>query len=285
MLLKAQAESSSRGTATKELLSGQGEITPPSWVMTEGDGPVVAVALHDGHDVRADVAALFAMTEADRWREEDPFTAAWTAIGDTRIIVQRSRFEFDLNRPRETAIYLKPEDAWGLSVWQNQPSTKVIAQSLAEYNAFYANVERVFKDLERRFGRFVVFDLHTYNHRRFGPQALPADPRYNPEVNLGTGTLERDRWAPLLERFLSDLREFDFLGRQLDVQENVRFQGGYFSRWVHQTFPQSACVLAIEVKKFFMDEWSNEPDFAQLHAIGCALQSTVPGVLAALRQV
>jgi hypothetical protein len=100
----------------------------------------------------------------------------------------------------------------------------------------------------------VVYDVHTYNHRRLGPQAPDADPRYNPEINLGTGMLDRNRWAPVLERFLADLREFDFLGRRLDVRENVRFRGGYFSHWVHQTFPRSACVLSIEVKKFL---WTN----------------------------
>ena len=258
-------------------------MTQASWVMTEGDGPVLAVALHDGHEVRAEVDALFAITEADRWREEDPFTATWTAVGDTRIVGKRSRFEFDLNRSREKAVYLKPEDAWGLKIWQTKPSPEIIAQSLAEYDAFYATVGRVLADLERRSGRFVVFDLHTYNHRRMGSQ-VPADPRYNPEVNLGTGTMDRNRWAPVVERFLTDLRNFDFLGRRLDVQENVRFRGGHFPYWVHQTFPDSACVLSIEVKKFFMDEWSNELDLQQLDAITCALQSTVPGILAALKQ-
>lgn len=256
-----------------------------SWVLTEGDGPVVAVALHDGHDVRPEVVALFAINETDRWREEDPFTATWTAVGDTRIVGRRSRFEFDLNRPREKAVYLKPEDAWGLHVWQTKPSQEIIAQSLAEYDAFYATVKRVFADLERRFGRFVVYDLHTYNHRRFGSVALPADPTYNPEVNLGTGTLNRNRWAPVAERFLTDMQEFDFLGRRLDVRENIKFWGGHFPYWVHQTFPHSACVLSIEVKKFFMDEWSNALDLEQLDAIRCALESTVPGVLEALQQL
>lgn len=259
-------------------------MTQASWVLREGDGPVVAVALHDGHDVREDVAAHFAITETDRWREEDPFTATWTAVADTRIVGKRSRFEFDLNRPREQAVYLKPEDAWGLPVWQTQPDREIIALSLAEYDAFYDTVGRVFADLERRSGRFLVFDLHTYNHRRLGPQALPADPRYNPEINLGTGTLDHNRWAPVVERFLSDLRDFNFLGRRLDVRENIRFRGGHFSRWTHQKFPQSACVLAVEVKKFFMDEWTNELDLTQLDAIRCALQSTVPGVLEAMNQ-
>jgi len=57
-------------------------------------------------------------------------------------------------------------------------------------------------DLERRFSRFVVFDLHTYNHR-LGPQALPADPRYNPEVNLGTGTLDQNAGNQLWSVFLA----------------------------------------------------------------------------------
>lgn len=256
-----------------------------SWVLREGHGPVVAVALHDGHDVRADVAALFAIAQNHCWREEDPFTATWTAIGDTKIVGRRSCFEFDLNRPREKAIYLKPKDAWGLQVWQQKPSLDIIARLLAEYDAFYATIERVFADLERSFGRFVVFDLHTYNHRRLGPHALPADPRYNPEINIGTGMMNRNYWKPVLESFISDLRDFDFLGRRLDVRENVRFRGGYFPYWVHQTFPQSACVLSIEVKKFFMDEWTNNVDYQQLDTIGCALHSTVPGVLEALNRV
>jgi hypothetical protein len=230
------------------------------------------------------VAALFAITKTDRRREEDPFTATWTAVGDTRIVGQRSRFELDLNRSREKAIYLKPEDAWGIRIWQTKPSLEIIARSQAEYDAFYATVGRVFADLERRFGRFVVFDLHTYNHRRFGPLALPADPMYNPEVNLGTSTMNRNRWAPVVERFLTDMQEFDFLGRRLDVRENIKFWGGHFPYWVHQTFPHSACVLSIEVKKFFMDEWSNALDLEQLDAIRRALESTVPGVLEALKQ-
>lgn len=260
-------------------------MTQASWLLVEGHGPVVAVALHDGHEVRADVAALFAISEADRRREEDPFTATWTTIADTQIVVQRSRFEFDLNRPREKAVYLKPADAWGLNIWQTKPSPEIITRSLAEYDAFYATIKQVFTNLERRFGRFLVFDLHTYNHLRLGLQALPADPQYNPEINLGTGTMDRTRWAPVVESFLSQLRGFNFLGRQLDVQENIRFQGGYFPYWVHQTFPGSACVLSVEVKKFFMNEWSNELDSEQLEAIRRALESTVPGVLSALKQV
>jgi predicted N-formylglutamate amidohydrolase len=101
------------------------------------------------------------VSESDRTREEDPFTAMWTTVADTQIVVKRSRFEFDLNRPREQAVYLSLEDSWGLSVWHTLPSEEIVARSLAEYDAFYATVQQLFTDLEQRFGRFVVFDLHT----------------------------------------------------------------------------------------------------------------------------
>ena len=258
-------------------------MTQPGWVLSQKDGSIVAVALHDGHYIREEVMPLLAVSEAERWREEDPFTATWVGFADTQIVAKRSRFEFDLNRSRSKAVYIKPQDAWGLKVWKSSPSKEIIERSLIEYDAFYSAIEQVFADLERR-GCFVVFELHTYNHRRLGATALPADPMYNPEINLGTGRIDRDRWTPVIESFLTDMQNFDFLGRKLDVRENIKFQGGYFPAWVHQKFP-SACVLSIEVKKFFMDEWTNQPDLEQLEAIGCALKSTVPGILEALKQV
>ena len=55
---------------------------------------------------------------------------------------------------------------------------------------------------------------------------------------------------------LHDLHAFDFLGRHLDVRENIKFIGRQFPTWVHSHYKQSACVLAVEFKKFYMDEWS-----------------------------
>jgi hypothetical protein len=62
------------------------------------------------------------------------------------------------------------------------------------------------------------------------------------------------------------------------VRENVRFRGGHLSRWVHTAFPGQACCLAVEVKKFFMDEHTGEidgPVWADVHR---ALAGTVPGL-------
>jgi hypothetical protein len=160
-----------------------------------------------------------------------------------------------------------------------------LERSLAEYDAFYEAMHELMKELVERHGRFLVFDLHSYNHRRNGPKGPPADTTDNPDVNVGTGTMVRERWAPLIDRFIQDLSSFDFLGRHLDVRENVRFRGGNFPRWIHQHFPEKGCALAIEVKKFFMDEWTGEADLRQVEAIREALESTVPGVLAELEKL
>ncbi len=255
------------------------------WEQECGGGPLVATAIHHGHDLREEVAALLAISEADRLREEDPFTGAWTRVAATRIVIQRSRFEVDLNRPRQRAAYRTPEDAWGLRIWRSDPPAEVLERSRTLHDDFYTAMHELFARLVRSQGRFVIFDLHSYNHRRGGPSAPPADTAGNPQVNIGTGTLDRTIWAPVVDRFIRDLRSYSFPGGQLDVRENVKFQGGFFPRWIHEKFPTTGCGLAIEFKKFFMDEWSGEPDPLLLQAIGDALQSTVPGVLTELRHL
>lgn len=248
------------------------------WVLERGQGPLVAAAVHDGHEVREDLEPKLAISEADRLREEDPFTGEWTDLASTRVIGLRSRFEVDLNRPREKAVYLTPNDAWGLQVWKSPPASDFVERSLAVYDAFYEEIGGLLRRMVDRYGRVVVLDLHTYNHRRQGPEGPEADVRQNPDVNVGTGTMDRRRWAPVVDRFIVDLRNYDFLGRHLDVRENVRFRGGHFPAWIHQKFPQQVCVLAVEIKKFFMDEWTGEPDMAQKAAVLRALKSTVWGI-------
>ena len=245
----------------------------------------MATAIHDGHEVREEVGNLLALSEVERLREEDPFTGSWTHVTDTRVKGLRSRFEVDLNRPRERAVYMTEEDSWGLKTWRHPPPEELVDRSLAEYDAFYAEMNQLMKSLESWHGKFVEFDLHSYNHYREGISGPPADPEKNPDINVGTGTMERERWATIVDRFIEDIRAFEFPGGPLDVRENVRFRGGNFPRWVHENFPESGCALAVEVKKIFMNEWTGKPDQEILKVIYQALKSTVPGVLEELSRL
>lgn len=249
-----------------------------AWHLVKGDGPLVATAVHSGHSLRPDLAELIALSEDERLREEDPYTDEWASVVPNQIIGTKSRFEVDLNRPKEKAVYLAPEDAWGLHVWKDALPDSAIQASLAIFDGFYEEVRRFLDSLVSRFERVVVYDLHTYNHRRNGPNASPADSQVNPEVNVGTGTMYRSRWTNVVDRFLADLHQHDFCGRKLDVRENVKFFGGHFPTWIHENYPSNVCVLSMEFKKFFMDEWTGEKDIQQTDAIREALASTVGGV-------
>lgn len=256
------------------------------WTETEGKGPLLATALHAGHEMRPELAAICAIDDATRRREEDAYTDRWTPLlAENRINPRRTRFEVDLNRPRDEAVYLTPADSWGLQVWRRPPSAAMIARSLAEYDAFYERLRHMLDRLVARHHKVAIYEVHSYNHRRHGPHAPPEDPALNPDVNLGTGTMDRDYWAPLVERFMDDLRHHDFPGGPLDVRENVKFHGRYFPYWVHQHYPETVCVLSIEVKKFFMDEWSGKVDEEKFAAVGEALRSTVAGVEEVLKQL
>ncbi len=257
----------------------------PAWSVVAGDGPLVATAIHDGHEIRDELLNRCALDESERLQEEDPFTGEWTTVARTRVVVLRSRFEVDLNRPRGKAVYVSPEDAWGLTVWKEPITPQMVDRSLALYDSFYAELKLLLTRKVADHGRFVLFDLHSYNHRRGGPEAPPASPEENPEVNVGTGNLDRELWGSVVESFLSTLRGVDFGGRNLDVRENVKFRGGHLSKWVRESFPGSGCALAIEFKKFFMDEWTGEPVPGAIEAIRRALAPTVPPVLAALARM
>ena len=247
------------------------------WFVERGNGPLLAIALHDGHEVRENLKRFMAVDELDRLREEDPFTAIWTEVSPTRVVVSQSRFEIDLNRPRKKAVYWTPEDAWGIGVWNSEIPRPQLAKSLAIYDSFYQELEVLLDRMVARYGRIVVFDLHSFNYRRKGAD-VAVDDLEMPEINLGTGTMNRKLWSPIVDRFIVDLRNFDFFGRHLDVRENIVFKGGHFPHWVHSHFPEAVCVLSIEVKKFFMNEWTGKPDRTLIDGLLRAFKSSVWGM-------
>ena len=257
----------------------------PHCIFVRGISPIIATAIHNGHDTRPDVDRQLALGDKQRLREEDPFTGGWTQFTGTQIVGLRSRFEVDLNRPRDKAVYQQPEDAWGMDVWNGAPDNELIEESLREYDQFYASIRELLNQRLELYERVVVYDLHTYNQYRDGPEGIAADRAMNPEVNVGTGTMDRDYWAAVVDRFVTDLRQHDYHGRHLDVRENVKFRGGHFGKWIHETWPKQVCTMSIEFRKFFMDEWEGIPDLHEVECIYEALRSTVRGVQAALENM
>lgn len=260
--------------------------TPPAlrlredaWDLIVSDGPVIATAIHDGHALRPGLRERMALDDDARWREEDPLTSLLTQIGDARLRVRTSRFEVDLNRPREEAIYLGPEACWGLEVWREPLNEADRAASLAVYDRFYALMGELIDRTVERWGCALLIDIHSYNHRRDGPDAAPADPADNPDIELGITTLDAARWGDTARRFANVLRRHPVRGALPDVRCNVRFPtGGHFPEWVFAHWGERVCTISPEYKKTFMDEWSGQADIPALYALRNGLQHAVDAV-------
>jgi N-formylglutamate deformylase len=262
-----------------------GRAVPAAFTFpSEAGESLVATAIHAGHQLRPEIRERLVLDQATRLREEDPFTDVIAAGVGAPVMAHRSRFEVDVNRPRHEAVYRRPADAWGLHVWRDELPADVVKGSLELYDAFYQELGRRLDQLAER-GPFVVFDVHSYNHRRDGAEATPAPAAHNPDVNVGTGSMDRRLWEPVVDGLIGALRCARVGGEALDVRENVRFRGANLASWVHERYPETGCAVALEFKKTFMDEWSGEVYHDRLVGLRDALRASVPVVRNALERV
>ncbi len=246
------------------------------WDIVAQPGPVLIAAVHAGHTIRRSLQPWLEIGEVERLREEDPLTDFFLPAGDTIVRANQSRFEFDLNRPPEKAVTTDPEDTWGLRIWNPALPEAEKELSLALHRQFYDRIAQRVEAMIAEHGRILVLDVHSYNHRREGRDAEPDDPRSSPDIDLGATTLNKDIYGGLLDRFGEALRSRPVTGRTPEVGTNVRWDdGGHFPEWLQAEYGDAACVMTLEYKKIFMDEWGHTADIL-------ALQDLREGFLAAV---
>jgi len=254
------------------------------WSIDRAASPLIGTAIHNGHALRDEVSAVMALDEAQRLREEDPFTEYTIRDVPNRVVFHRSRFEIDLNRDAPGAVYLRPEQAWGLNVWSSPPDNGVIRRSQDLHAAYYAMLHQLLSGIAAEYGQFVLLDIHSYNHRRDGAGTAPTPPDKAPQINIGTFSMDRGRWAHVVDPFIESLRSYALRGQPMDVRENIAFEGrGEQTRFVHANFADTGCAIAIEFKKFFMDEWTGEPDAEALQALRAMITGSLPVLLDSLK--
>jgi N-formylglutamate deformylase len=236
--------------------------------------PLICTAIHAGHELREEVKLNCAISEEDRLREEDPYTQYFTEIGMNRIILHTSRFEVDLNRKRDKAVYLQPEDCWGLNPRINPPDYDCIERSLAEYDTFYRRVGTMLDEMIKTFGKVIVYDIHSYNHQREGMNFPVDDPSNNPDIILGTSNMSLI-WMPKIEQMQNRIQNCSWFDRSLDCRINVKFTGGNFAQWIHHQYNENVCVISIEFKKIFMNEWTGIVNHSFMGELRTALATTL----------
>ena len=203
-------------------------------------------AVHDGHQFRKDLWAKCLHSEYDRWYEEDPCTRQMVQTMPIVIAGCDSRFEYDLNREPERAIY---EDAWGKKLWNSPLTATEKSKSLDKHERFYEVVHALVEKLEQLFGSTVVYDMHSYNWKRWQREV--------PVWNLGTSNIDNQRFGNEVDDWKDDLSGMQLPnGISATAAINDTFQGnGYFLKYITNNFDDTL-VLATEISKVYCDELS-----------------------------
>ncbi|TCP24377.1 N-formylglutamate amidohydrolase [Tenacibaculum skagerrakense] len=206
--------------------------------------PYVCAAVHDGHQFRKELWHNCLHTEYERWYEEDPCTKEMIAEHPIVITGLDSRFEYDLNRAPESAIY---EDAWGKQLWKSPLPLEMKEKSLAKHDAFYDVVEALILKLEEKYEKCIVYDMHSYNWQRWEREV--------PTWNLGTANVDNNRFGTDIEEWRLILEQMPLPnGIKSTSKVNDTFQGnGYFLKFITQKF-ENTLVLATEIAKVYCDE-------------------------------
>ena len=191
------------------LMTDEGEIW---WTVRQGAGPVVATAIHDGHELRPEVRDSMALPADERLREEDPFTGEAIRDVPTHVIVHRSRFEFDLNRAPTGPYIGHPNNAGDFHCGsRGRRSEDLVARSLAIHAEYY-------RDAWLAAGR-----------HRGAPRAVRPDRR--PQLQSSSGEARKRRPSRRkgarhqYRHFLDAAREMGLAARSADgADARVRLQ-------------------------------------------------------------
>lgn len=240
------------------------------------DSPFWSFAIHDGHHVDNDLLPYLQLNSSQRLREEDPYTALIAELPINQFVVGTSRFQLDLNRSLEQSVYLHPDQAWGLTVWKDNLPSTFLENLYKKHKDIYQIIERHIQSTIQKYGFFVVLDVHSYNAKRQSPTE-DIDIAANPQINLGT-YYNDSKWRTLIDSFITAINGQTLYGESIDVRENVKFKGGYLAQFIISNFGENGCVLSIEFRKDFMDEWSGEPNVQRIAACKQLLINTVQNI-------
>jgi hypothetical protein len=233
--------------------------------------PALVVAIHAGHNVREELPPLMQIPEKDRLFEEDPATDRMIRGNANAIWGLDSRAEYDLNRPADKALPLKPEQFWGVQVYRVAPTLEMKRRSLAKHEAFYRFAGSCIRVLLERFGFCIVYDIHSYNISRQVEKGIENPPLFN----LGTALLDRSRWGSLIDAWLHQLGRIEIPGICTTVEENKVFSGkGELCRRLTGWDPH-ILVLPTEIAKVYMDEYKGILHEPLIDALGQGLHGAI----------
>jgi hypothetical protein len=206
--------------------------------------PYVCAAVHNGHHFPKDLWKNCHHTEHERWYEEDPDTGQMISGLPITLIAHDSRFEYDLNRAPETAIY---QTAWGKTLWKKPLSTEKKDRALQKHENFYRVALTLLVKLEEIFGSTVFYDMHSYNWKRWDREV--------PVFNIGTSQVDQEKYGNIITQWQHILDDMPLpINQKVTCTINDVFQGnGYFLKYITAN-SLNTLVLATEISKIYCNE-------------------------------
>lgn len=228
--------------------------------------PYACAAIHNGHQFRKTLWEPCTHSTFERWYEEDPCTK--TMLGNQPIVLagRDSRFEYDLNRAPENAIYT---DAWGKTLWKYPLSEESKAKSLQKHENFYKVAHALLHKLNSKYQKVLVFDMHSYNWKRWEKPV--------PTWNLGIENIDKNRFSEVALSWSAKLGQIALPNNLKSTSRiNDTFQGnGYFLKYLTKNF-KNTLVLATEIAKVYCDEETGVIFPEVVHAVQTQLQDLIP---------
>ena len=207
--------------------------------------PYVCTAIHNGSHLRHELVNKMALDEYERWYEEDPHTADFIASMPITLVGNDSRFEYELNR--KDPIY---EEAWGKNIWKKPLTKKETNISTQKHANYYRVTHALIEKLESMFGASLVYDIHSYNHKRWD--------RVVPVFNIGAECIDLQKYFPFVENWKNELGKIKLKGIHVESKINEVFYGrGYNLEYITTNF-KNTLVLATEISKIYCDEETGE---------------------------
>ena len=207
--------------------------------------PYVCTAIHDGGNLRAELHNKMALDDYERWYEEDPHTADFIASMPVTLVGNDSRFEYELNR--KEPVY---DVAWGKQVWKKKLTKKEKNISEQKHANYYRVTHALIQKLEELFGAVVVYDMHSYNYKRWE--------RDVPVFNIGTERIDNKRFLKYVKHWREELSRIELPGVEVEANINDVFFGrGYNLEYITENF-KNTLVLATEVSKIYCNEETGE---------------------------
>ncbi|CAM3585577.1 flavohemoglobin expression-modulating QEGLA motif protein [Parendozoicomonas haliclonae] len=225
--------------------------------------PFLATAVHAGHNLRSELIKKCALTEEERIYGEDLFTDELISAFPITLSVLDSRYEYDLNRAPEQAVY---HEAWGKMVWRRPLTERQKQASLEKHARYYRILKALLGTLNSIYGNSFLLDLHTYNYKRL--TTLDSFSETIPVFNIGTWRMNTSRWGSTLAAFESRLCGITLPNLRTTVAQDQVFQGKGYQAAFCRKHARDTLVLPLDVAKVYMDEETGQPYPLVLEALG-----------------